>query len=148
MRREITSDDVRNNDIEGLIDFSKTPLGGLTVAAMPVKEREYERFMADPITLMVGSSGDIREPPTVKLWLNGVELEFPRKRPVRIPRAYFEIIIGAQQRDFMQQEVYDPSAAEGMRTRMHVTTQYPYNLIHDPSPKGPAWMRRVARETA
>ena len=156
MATSTESTDFTNPELDGTIDFSALPVGGLTV--QPVEEREfkntkegnlaYEKFMAEPIVIKIHSTADKNEPPGAEVALNGVKVYIPRERPVRIPRAFVEILARSQVRNYSQQRNPDPMADEGMFTRRHVGASYPFSVIEDKNARGRAWLQRMVHESA
>lgn len=156
MATKTESSDFTNTELDGTIDFSALPVGGLTV--QPVTEREfkntpegnlaYEKFMAEPIVIKIHSTADKNEPPGAEVALNGVKVYIPREKPVRLPRAFVEILARSQVRAYSQQRNPDPNADEGMFTKRHVGASYPFNVIEDKNPRGRAWLQRVVHESA
>lgn len=152
---EVESTDFVNPELNGLIDFGALPVGGVTV--MPVTEREfkndqegklaYEKFMAEPIVIRIHRTADKNEPPIAELGLNGVKAFVPRDKPVRLPRAYVEILARSQVRNYSQERNPDPNADEGMFTKRHGGASYPFQVIKDDNPRGRAWLARITHES-
>lgn len=155
-RRQSESTDYLNPELEGVIDFSSLATGGQTV--QPVTEREfamnqegkmaYEAFMQEPLVIVIHATSNPNEPEVCEVGLNGVTVNVPRDRPVRLPRAFVENIARSQTRTYSQRDVRDPMATEGKMTKRHTGTDYAFRVIHDPNPKGGAWLRRVMHESA
>ena len=156
MATNTESTDYTNIELNGLLDFGALPVGGLTV--QPVAEREfksdkdgklqYEKFMAEPIVIKIHATADKNEPPGAEVALNGVKVYIPREKPVRLPRAFVEILARSQVRNYSQQRNPDPMADEGMFTRRHVGASYPFSVIEDKNARGRAWLQRVVHESA
>lgn len=150
------STDFTNDELDGLLDFGALPVGGVTI--QPVQEREfkndgdgklkYEAFMAEPIVIKIHSTADKNEPPGAEVALNGVKAYIPREKPVRLPRAFVEILARSQIRVYSQKRNPDPAADEGMMTKRHVGASYPFSVIEDKNPRGRAWLQRVVHESA
>lgn len=155
-QRPIENTDYENPELRGLIDFSALPTGGYSV--QPVTEREfandkegqaaYEAFMREPIVLKIHSTTDKNEPLVADVALNGVKCPMPREKPIKVPRAFVEVLARSQNRAYEQERVPDPDAAEGYKTRRTTGVQFPFSVLHDPSPKGRAWLQRITHESA
>jgi len=156
MAKVIENTDHLNPELRGLIDFSNLATGGMSI--QPISEREfkndaeglaaYEKFMAEPVVVKIHSTADKNEPPFADLGLNGVPCPVPRERPVRIPRAFLEVLARSQVRVYTQERNPNPDAAEGMRTQRKTGASYPFQVLEDKNPKGAAWLRRVMYESA
>lgn len=158
-KRATESTDFENDELRGVIDFSMLPTGGVSVQPVTVAEREfdtrtvdglaaYEKFMSEPITIKVHATADKNEPPVADISLHGIRCPIPRERPVRVPRAFVEVLARSQVRAYSQERDPNPDATEGMRTRRHGGSSYPFQVLHDPNPKGRAWLQRVMHESA
>lgn len=158
MAKAIESTDFTNPELTGLIDFSALSTGGLSITPIAVEEREfgtgaeaqakYEAFMGEPVVIKIHSTSDKNEPLVADLALNGVRCVVPREKPVRLPRAFVEILARSQVRNYSQERVANPDATEGMVTKRHVGSSFPFMVLQDKNPKGQAWLRRVTHESA
>lgn len=151
MARTIEATDYRSPELDNAIDFSFLATGGTSI--QPVNEREfpstaegkleYEQFMRQPVTIRIHKTSNPNDIPSVPVGLNGVQAWLPRDKPIKIPRAFVEVLAQAQVRNYRQERESDPDAAEGMRTRRYGGLEYPFEVIHDPHPKGRAWLNRI-----
>lgn len=154
----VESSDFMNPEVAGVIDFSNTPTGGFAVTPIAAGDREfdttkegmlaYEKFMAEPVTIVIHQTGDKNAPIVAEVALNGVTLVLPRERPVRIPRAFVEVLAQSQTRSYKQERDPNPMADEGMKTRRFIGSDYRFAVRHDPNPKGRAWLDRIIRQSA
>lgn len=158
MARALQSTDYASDELNGVIDFSALPVGGVTIEPVTLREREfkvdadgvlaYEKFMAEPIVIRIHNTGNKNEPPIAEVGLNGTKIDIPRDKPVRLPRAYVEILARSQIRRYEQRNNPDPTAMEGTSHHRKVGFDYPFEVIEDKHPKGRAWLQRVMRESA
>lgn len=157
MARSTENTDLLNRELDGVLDFSKVALGGLAMVE-PVTEREfkndeagrsaYEAFMKEPVVIRIHPAQSPNEPIAAEVGLNGSTVVIPRDKRVRLPRAFVEILARSQARTFKQERNPNPMADEGMVTRRHTYSSYAFEVLHDPNPKGPSWLRRVIHESA
>lgn len=156
-QRAIESTDYENPELRGVIDFMHLPTGGVSI--QPVNEREfdmtsaegrfaYEKFMAEPVVLAIHATSDKNEPPVADIRLNGVPCPLPRDAKIRVARAFVEALAQSQVRSYEQVRDPNPDATEGMKTRRHTGSQYPFSVLHDPNPKGRAWLQRIMHGSA
>lgn len=156
-QRAIESTDYENSELRGVIDFMHLPTGGVSV--QPVTEREfdtstaeglaaYEKFMREPVVVVLYGSSNPNDPLVADIRLNGALCPLPRDVPVRIPRAFVEVLAQSQVRTYSQEDVDNPKATEGKRTKRHTGLQFPFRVEHEPNPRGRAWLQRVMHQSA
>lgn len=158
MARPQENTDYQNPELSGLIDFADLSTGGLSITPVQAEEREfgntiegiakYEAFMKEPVVIRIHSTSDKNEPFVADLALNGVRCVVPRERPVRIPRAFVEVLARSQVRNYSQERVTNPDAVEGMMTKRHTGCSFAFAVLQDKNPRGQAWLRRVTHESA
>lgn len=158
MARTTEASDFISDELNGVIDYASLPVGGVTVEAVQMTGREfkadgegkiaYEKFMAEPIIIKIHATANQNEAPVAEVGLNGVKINIPREKPVRLPRAYVEVLARSQFRRYRQVNNPDPTAAEGTSHIRTVGQDYPFEIIEDKHPKGRAWLQRIMRESA
>lgn len=151
----VENTDYLNNEIEGVIDFSFLSTGGTSIQA--VTEREfpntpegnvaYEAFMREPVVIRIHSTTNENEPFVADISLNGVPCPLPREVPLRIPRAFVEVVASSQIRAYRQERVGDPDASEGMRTKRTTGASFPFQVLQDKNPRGRAWLERITHSS-
>jgi len=157
--RPIENTDFDNPEISNVIDFSSLSTGGVSITPVQSSHREfdtttqegliaYEKFMSEPVTIKVHTTSDKNEPEVADVALHGVRCPIPREKPVRLPRAFLEVLARSYVRVYRQERVPDPDAAEGMKTRRSIGASFPFQILHDPNPKGRAWLQRITHESA
>lgn len=157
-RGQIENTDLENPELRGVIDFSMLSTGGISIEPIPKRELEfdtskpegrlaYEKFMTEPVIIVIHNTDNDNEPPIADVSLNNVKCPIPRNVPVRIPRAFVEVLARSQTRSYRQQRVADPDAAEGMKTKRMTGASFPFRVLRDKNPKGEAWLRRVMHES-
>lgn len=87
-------------------------------------ERSSEKYA--PRQVMVGNNGQI-------LWIDvGV--------PVKIPRKFVESLAGSMPMDVRTEVIEIPGADPQNNVLRTIRAQHPFSVLHDPSPKGNAWL--------
>ena len=108
---------------------------------------EGEKFMAERLTIHVHTTGDKNAPPAVMVGVNGQQVWFKRGSRIKnVPRAFVEVMARSQSTTYRTTQVSDPSADEQMRTLRTTSADYAFSVLHDPNPKGSAWLARVTGE--
>lgn len=149
--------DYLNRDLAAVVDFMETPTGGVSMEGISDREFDmasaegrlaYEKFMNEPVVVKIHKTSDQNEPTVADLGLNGARIAVPRDVPVRLRRAFVEVLARSQMRGYSQQRNPNPMADEGMVTKRHGGASYPFQVIEDKNPRGRAWLQRVTFESA
>jgi len=112
---------------------------------MSLDAADLEAFMEETLTVVVMSSGDENDLEMVKVGVNGVNQFFMRDRPQEVKRKYVERLARCKKTDFNQ--TLDDRLGEAMNSlqRRHAL-RFPFTVIHDPNPRGPAWLKQILAE--
>jgi hypothetical protein len=104
---------------------------------------ENERFMAEKITVMVHESNDDADDDFVQTWVNGRIQMFRRGVPQDVKRCFVEALARAKRTTYKQN--LDERLGTEKFNVLHPRTalHYPFSVLHDPSPKGQAWIKNV-----
>lgn len=107
---------------------------------------EYEKFMEMGVVISVNETTDDNAPPLVGVGVNGDVRWLPRGPKIRLPRKFLEVLAKAQERKIKSERNPDPGAEEGMNIKKRNAQAYSFSVIHDPHPKGRAWLERITRQ--
>lgn len=104
---------------------------------------ETEKFMAEKVTVMVHESNDDADDDFVQTWVNGRGQMFLRGEAQEVRRCYVAALARAKRTTYKQD--LDERAGEGAFNTMKSRTalRYPFSVVHDPNPKGAAWLRSI-----
>ena len=104
---------------------------------------EAEKFMAEKITVMVSETNDDSEDDIVQTWVNGRIQMFLRGTPQVVRRCYVEALARSKRTTY-KQNLDERLGTEKFNT-LHPRTalHYPFSVLHDPNPKGAAWLQSV-----
>jgi len=106
---------------------------------------EREAFMNEILTVVVQSSGDENDADIVQVGVNGVTQFFKRDVAQQVKRKYVGVLARAKKTDYQQK--LDDRLGESMNTlSKRRMLKYPFQVIHDPNPKGPEWLRHALAE--
>lgn len=105
---------------------------------------EYERFMEDPLVIVINETSDEKAPPIVFVGSNGDGRWIPRAIPVKIQRKYVERLAQSQERHYVTTPNKDTSADNAMLVKAR-NVGISFHVLKDPHPRGQAWLRRVMR---
>lgn len=156
MSRVSTRQEVESSDYlpdfgsEKILDYRNLKLTLVAQPIVAVGDREFkdvveaEAFMQELIVIRVHPTSDINAPPLVPAGCNGEVVWLPRGQPVNIPRKFIESL-ARYETNYATQRAQDPNADDGMVQRTRANQPYPFTVIHDPHPKGRAWLDRTMR---
>ena len=102
-------------------------------------------FMEDILEVMVQESTDQNAENPVQIGVNGVFAQLFRGVPTKIRRKFVDAMI-VKNTMVKTPEFIDGSGARAFKITQHHAMKYPFMLVHDPSPKGPEWLRRRLAE--
>lgn len=149
MAREQTSTDfMPQGENDGVLDWKTLRLG---MAALEIDRdtrtsAEIEKFMQDELVIVIHKSTDKNAVPRVPVGVNGEVAWLPRDTKIRIPRKFVERLARSQEATFRTDDNPDPRMDEGKIIRRTNGQVFPFQVLHDPSPRGAAWLQRVTRE--
>lgn len=103
----------------------------------------YTKFMSEPVVITIHANTDVNAAPVVAVGCNGVQRWLPRDKPVRIPRFLVESLAVSHEVRYETVTNPDPSADVGMITKPKRGQCYGFAVVHDPSPHGQEWLRRM-----
>ena len=148
--REILSTDHMTGEDEGILDWRTLRTG--TPRIEVATEREFKdtaetaAFMEEQLVILVHKSTDKNAILMVPVAVNGEKAWLPRDVKIRIPRKFVERLARAQEATFRTDDNPDPRMDEGKIIRRTNGQVFPFAVLHDPNPRGPAWLQRVTRE--
>lgn len=110
------------------------------------EKAEIEKFMSEKINVIVLESADDSDDEIVQTWVNGRVQRFLRGTPQWVRRCYVEALARAKRTTYRQvlDERLGTQAFNQMRPNH--TMAYPFTVLEDPNPKGPAWLKGVLAE--
>lgn len=111
-----------------------------------MKDVDIEKFMADELTIVIHKSTDKNALERVPVGVNGEQAWLPRDVKIKLPRRFVERLARAQEATFRTDDNPDPRMDEGKLIRRTNGQAFPFAVLHDPNPRGQAWLAKVTRE--
>lgn len=108
---------------------------------------ETERFMAEKITVMVHESNDDSEDDMVPTWVNGRIQMFLRGQAQEVRRCFVEALARAKRTTYKQNLDERQGTAQFNTLHPRTALHYPFSVLHDPNPKGAAWIKNLLART-
>ena len=106
-----------------------------------------EAFMHDVLKIMIFPTTDPTAPPYAMVNVNGQMQPIPRSVPVPVYRKHVEVL--ARMKETRITQDMTPNAQGEITTdslRGHTGLAYPFSVVHDPNPKGGAWLANILAE--
>jgi hypothetical protein len=104
---------------------------------------DLEAFMKEPIEIQMSDAMDENDPKFAEVTVNGRYIKIPRGEIMRVPRSHVAVLAQAKQMRVIQDKVTNPDGSSGFRERVVMKLTYPFSVLHDPNPKGAAWLRQL-----
>lgn len=149
-RPERSSAEYVSNENAGVISWNalRTGMPQITVQDEPMFKTplEIEQFMMEELVIIIHKSTDKNAVPMVPVGINGEKAWLPRDMKISLPRKFVAILARSQEATFSTDDNPDPRADEGKIVRRTNGQVYPFQVLHDPNPRGPSWLAKVARE--
>jgi hypothetical protein len=108
---------------------------------------EYERFMAEKVTIKILSSGGANEDPVVELSVNGRAVLFVRDVEKTVPRRYLEQLARLKKTNYANEEFVRADGARDVHWPSRTGNRYAFQVLHDPNPKGREWLDRIQKSS-
>jgi len=103
----------------------------------------YEAFMAQFVEIEIATTQDKNAPPMVPVGVNGIQAWLPRGEVIEVPRYFVERLLRSQSHKFETLNSNDYAAETGTSIRETIGTDYPFQIVHDPDPRGHEWARTI-----
>lgn len=111
-----------------------------------VDRAELEKFMQEPIEVLVFEPMEKGQEFVVQLAVNGKNQFVLRGVPQKIRRKYVEVLARARRKNVSAMGYKDGMGEAKNTVNISDSLQYPFQVIADPNPKGPAWLRGILEE--
>ncbi len=105
---------------------------------------EAEAFMAEKLTILIHSGDRFAENP-VPLGVNGRMSYIWRNQKTIVPR-YLVYQLAKSKKDNVTQDATSEIPEVVNKLQISSSLRYPFSVLHDPSPKGQAWLQKVLSE--
>ena len=107
-----------------------------------------EAFMHEILEVEILSSGDENSAPSGILNVGGVSQPWMRDTPIMMRRKFVEVLARCKETKYVPQ---DPNMSNPMATNVPIgrtAFAIPFSVLHDPNPKGRAWLAAIKAEPA
>ena len=112
-----------------------------------VKEADLELFMQDFLLIIVHPDGNDNAVEFPCVSVNGINQAFIRGKEQKVKRKYVEQLARTRVTKYTQ-KVNDPSRPENIQMQEGTALVYPFSVLHDPDPKGRAWLQAILAQPA
>lgn len=107
---------------------------------------ELEKFMNEPVEVLVYEPFESGHEKVVQLGVNGKNQFVIRGNPQVIKRKYVEILARARKVGVTADGYKDGRGEARNTVQISSGLQYPFQVIADSNPKGPAWLKQILAE--
>lgn len=107
-----------------------------------VEAAELEKFMSEVLTVRIYPTPDKNAVQFPTPSCNGVNQPFIRGKVQKVRRKYVEILARTRTTGYTQM-VPDSSRPEHILMIPSDALVYPFEVLHDPNPTGPAWLKAI-----
>lgn len=108
---------------------------------------EEEAFMNEILTIEVAEAMTDEELDIIVPAVNGVNQPIIRGREAKVKRKYVEALARSRVTTY-KQETYDPTRPDQIKMVARTSVTYPFQVLHDPNPKGRAWLNAIKAQYA
>jgi hypothetical protein len=136
---------MRNKTIQASVDRERAlSLDEIGAKEVAIEEKalslEEEAFANEILTVRVATSAI--DPAPVHTSVNGINQNFIRGAKQNVKRKYVEALARARTYTYVQ-EMVDSRDPSNIRTNERAVLPYPFEVLHDPNPKGREWLERI-----
>lgn len=148
-QREIHSSDLPLRALEDLEDEDRTP--DIITCTEKMADGDYAAelaFMEEEVEIILRKGREKFAPLYEMFGVDGKTLWVMTDRPTKLKRKYLEVMARSQPMDIRTESGEDVSDALTFnRTQRHLSSNFSFSVIKDPSPKGGAWLAKLMRES-
>lgn len=122
-------------------DFEHQTSSIEAIDKMPDKDYMKElQFNEDILTIRLERSSEKYAPKHVQVACNGQTLWLQVGKEIKIARKFVEILAESKPMDVVTDVIEKEGQDPINNINRHVRAAHPFSVIHDPSPKGAAWL--------
>jgi len=100
-------------------------------------------FNEEYVEVMLHESTDPNAENPVFTACQGVTQYFYRGRPQRVKRKYVAILATVKEHNISTPEYTQSDGARAMSIKRTSSLKYPFSVLNDPNPRGPAWLKSL-----
>lgn len=104
---------------------------------------ENLRFNEDIMTVIVHESGNPTDTPRPEVWNDGRLFVFQRGQEMQVKRKFVEVLARAKKTTRGLRKVTDDNGIDHYEYPQKTALLYPFAVVHDPSPRGKAWLDAI-----
>ena len=107
---------------------------------------ELERFMNEPVTLMIDKTTERNAEQIIQLMCNGISQFIVRGKETVVKRKYLDILARAKVDQIETEEYVNPKNEKAIRINHEPAHKYPFRVVRDDNPRGYGWLKGVMAE--
>lgn len=103
-------------------------------------------FMEEMVEVVVAATTDKNAERFPHVAVNGVNQYFVRNEKMKVRRKFIEALARAKKTAVSTVAGKDQDGADTMNIAQSTGLRYPFSVVHDPNPRGHAWLEKVLAE--
>lgn len=116
------------------------------VGKLSKDELAFRAFMSEKVCILVHDTTDDTETPVPQVCVGEISQYFIRGRKQWVKRFFVERLARAKITTYTQVKEKDDNGDDTYVNIPHTKLMYPFSLIEDRNPRGPAWLQKVLAE--
>jgi len=134
-------------DVAGDTTYQAEPIGAPEIAvesesALVDESLELEKFMNEKVKIVVFDGGKEGDVDIIQPEVNGEFVVIKRNEPTVVKRKFVEALARAKTFTYGQRP-FNPHDQFSLHLIPRAAQSYPFQLVEDSNPKGPAWLRSI-----
>ena len=114
---------------------------------MPTKEKlEALKFDQEELMVLIHDSTNPTDDPIPYVINGGRRQAFIRGQKQKVKRMYVEILARMKKTTYTQTKEKDSQGIDTVINHPHTALVFPFSVIHDPNPRGAAWLEAILAE--
>ena len=103
-------------------------------------------FNEEELTILIHETTNPSDDPVPFVINGGRRQAFIRGREQKVKRKYVEVLARMKVTTYTQEKYRDSQDIDAIRNVPHTALKNPFSVIHDPNPRGHAWLKGILSE--
>lgn len=138
----------REFNLEKLVVAGPPPIDTAAPDVLDHTNIEHEKFMAQMLDVYLHDPVGEHENSHAFIGVNGEQMWLKRGAQYQLKRCHVAVLANAKSGRVIQDKGHDADGAERYINREVLSLMYPFSVIADPHPRGPAWLRETMKRAS
>ena len=135
-------------DIDSIIVNGPPPIEVASESALKGGTMELEKFMSEVLEVHLHEPAHENEPTLAWVGVNGDALWLARGGTYQLKRYHVEALVHGKTGRIAQKRHIAPDGSQSYINSEVLNIAYPFTVISDPNPRGPAWLRNLMQQAS